>query len=394
MSVTAPEGFVASAAACGLKASGAPDLSLVATADGRPVAAAATFTTNKAAAAPVNVSRRHLQATAGRAAAVVLNSGNANAATGQPGDEHAERMCALVAHELSCESDEVLVCSTGLIGIPLRIDQVTAAIPALVGARAAGAEAGQAAANAIMTTDTRSKQVVVPGRGFTVGGMAKGAAMLAPNMATMLAVLTTDAAAEPAMLRRALQDAVSRSFNQMTVDGCTSTNDTVIVLASGRAAAAGSPTEVELTDALWEACADLAGQMAADAEGATKVVRVRVVGAADHHEAAAGARKIAQSQLVKCSFYGQDPYWGRVVSELGSAGIGFDMDRVRITYGGITVCRGGVEAGDPAQADALAKIMAGDTVEVVAHLGLGTGEASMITCDLGHGYIDENMGTS
>jgi glutamate N-acetyltransferase/amino-acid N-acetyltransferase len=252
--------------------------------------------------------------------------------------------------------------------------------------------------------------------------MAKGAAMLAPNMATMLAVLTTDAAAEPAMLRRALQDAVSRSFNQMTVDACTSTNDTVIVLASGRAqaraaaaapagdwaatpapaaasnwagaAAAGPPTEVELTDALWEACADLAGQMAADAEGATKVVRVRVVGAADYHEAAAGARKIAQSQLVKCSFYGQDPYWGRVVSELGSAGISFDMDRVRITYGGITVCRGGVEAGDPAQAGALAKVMAGDTIEVVAHLGLGTGEASMITCDLGHGYIDENMSTS
>ena len=396
MSVTAPAGFVASAAACGLKASGAADLSLVATADGRPVPAAATFTTNKASAAPVNVSRRHLQATSGRAAAVVLNSGNANAATGAAGDEGAERMCALVAEGLGCRPTEILVCSTGLIGIPLPIDKVAAGIPGLVGTRAAGAEAGQAAANAIMTTDTRSKQVVVPGRGFTVGGMAKGAAMLAPNMATMLAVLTTDAEAEPAVLRRALQDAVSRSFNQMTVDGCTSTNDTVIVLASGQAGpTAGAPaTELELTDALWEACADLAGQMAADAEGATKVVRVKVVGAADHVEAAAGARKIAQSQLVKCSFYGQDPYWGRVVSELGSAGIAFELDRVRVTYGGITVCRGGVEAGDPRQADALTKVMAGDTVEVVAHLGLGTGEASMITCDLGHGYIDENMGTS
>jgi glutamate N-acetyltransferase/amino-acid N-acetyltransferase len=396
MSVTAPEGFVAGAAACGLKASGTADLSLVATADGRPVPAAATFTTNKASAAPVNVSRRHLQATSGRAAAVVLNSGNANAATGAAGDEHAERMCTLVAEGLGCQTTEVLVCSTGLIGILLKIDKVAAGIPVLVQSRAAGAEAGQAAANAIMTTDTRSKQVVVPGRGFTVGGMAKGAAMLAPNMATMLAVLTTDAEAEPAVLRRALQDAVSRSFNQMTVDGCTSTNDTVMVLASGRAAPApgGRATELELTDALWEACADLAGQMAADAEGATKVVRVKVAGAADHVQAAAGARKIAQSQLVKCSFYGQDPYWGRVVSELGSAGIAFELDRVRITYGGITVCRGGVEAGDPAQADALRKVMAGDTVEVVAHLGLGSGEASMITCDLGHGYIDENMGTS
>jgi glutamate N-acetyltransferase/amino-acid N-acetyltransferase len=396
VSVTGPKGFVASAAACGLKASGAPDLSLVATADGHPVPAAATFTTNKASAAPVNISRRHLRATQGHAVAVVLNSGNANAATGVPGDEHAERMCALVAEGLSCQSDEVLVCSTGLIGIPLKIDRVAKGIPTLIKARAAGAEAAQAAANAIMTTDTRSKQVLVPGRGFTVGGMAKGAAMLAPNMATMLAVLTTDAVADPAVLRRALQDAVSRSFNQMTVDGCTSTNDTVMVLASGQAepATGGPVTELELTDALWEACADLAGQMAADAEGATKVVRVRVVGAADHLDAVAGARKIAQSQLVKCSFYGQDPYWGRVVSELGSAGMAFELDRVRITYGGITVCRGGVEAGDPAQAGALKAVMASDTVEVVAFLGLGTGEASMITCDLGHGYIDENMGTS
>ncbi|MDQ6616139.1 MAG: bifunctional glutamate N-acetyltransferase/amino-acid acetyltransferase ArgJ [Actinomycetota bacterium] len=393
MSVTAPAGFVAAAAACGLKASGADDLSLVATADGRPVPAAATFTTNHATAAPVNVSRRHLEATAGHAAAVVLNSGNANAATGAVGDAHAEQMCALVARGLGCSAQDVLVCSTGLIGIPLPIDKVVAGIPALVDARAGGVAAGQAAAHAIMTTDTRSKQVVVPGPGFSVGGMAKGAAMLAPNMATMLAVLTTDAVADPATLRRALTDAVSRSFNQMTVDGCTSTNDTVIVLASGHASAP-PPTGVALTDALWEACADLAGQMAADAEGATKVVRVRVVGAADHRDAAAGARKIAQSQLVKCSFYGQDPYWGRVVSELGSAGIAFELDRVRISYGGVTVCRGGVEATDPAATAALKAIMGSKTIELVADLGLGAGEAGMITCDLGHGYIDENMTTS
>jgi glutamate N-acetyltransferase/amino-acid N-acetyltransferase len=392
VSITAAPGFVAAGVPCGLKASGGPDLSLVATADGRAVPAAAVFTTNKATAAPVNVSRRHLAASGGYAAAVVANSGNANAATGLAGDDHAEQMCALTASGLGCAPAEVLVCSTGLIGIPLPIDKVAAAIPALVAARASGPEAGQAAANAIMTTDTHAKQVVVPGRGFTVGGMAKGAAMLAPNMATMLAFLTTDASAEPAVLRRALRDAVARSFNQMTVDGCTSTNDTVTAMASGTSNL--TPTEVELTDALWEACADLAGQMAADAEGGTRVVRVRVSGAADHHEAAAGARKIAQSQLVKCSFYGQDPYWGRVVSELGSAGIAFQLDRVRITYGGITVCRGGVEATDPGDAAALKEVMAADTVELVAHLGLGNGEASMITCDLGHGYIDENMTTS
>ncbi len=182
----------------------------------------------------------------------------------------------------------------------------------------------------------------------------------------------------------------------MTVDGCTSTNDTVIVLANGTAAptSGAAPSELELTDALWEACADLAGQMAADAEGGTRVIRVRVTGAADHFQAAAGARKIAQSQLVKCSFYGLDPYWGRVVSELGSAGIDFEMDRVSIAYGGITVCRGGVEATDPAEADTLNAVMACETVELVADLGLGTGEAGMITCDLGHAYIDENMTTS
>jgi glutamate N-acetyltransferase/amino-acid N-acetyltransferase len=300
-------------------------------------------------------------------------------------------MCAVTAEELGAQASEVLVCSTGLIGIPLAIDKVVAGIASLVAARAPGPVAGEAAATAIMTTDTRSKQVVVPGRGFTVGGMAKGAAMLAPDMATMLAVLTTDAVVAPSTLRRALKDAVSRSFNQMTVDGCTSTNDTVIVLASARAS---EPTALELTDALWEACADLAGQMVADAEGGSKVVRVKVVGAATAEEAAAGARKIAQSQLVKCSFYGQDPYWGRVISELGSAAIAFDLDRVTVSYGGITVCRGGVEASDPRQAEALKAVMAGPSVELVADLRLGTGEAAMITCDLGHGYIDENMGTS
>ncbi|HEX3540603.1 MAG TPA: bifunctional glutamate N-acetyltransferase/amino-acid acetyltransferase ArgJ [Acidimicrobiales bacterium] len=392
MSVTAPVGFVAGGVACGVKASGDLDLALVASTDGRPVAAAAVFTANKAAAAPVQVSRRHLEASDGRAAAVVVNSGNANAATGAAGVAHAEQTCAVVAQGLGCRETEVLVCSTGLIGIPLAIDRITAGIPVLLQAR--NSEGGPTAATAMMTTDTHAKQVVVPGAGFTVGGMAKGAAMLAPNMATMLAVLTTDAATDPATLKRALAEAVARSFNQMTVDGCTSTNDTVIVLASGRAAPPAAPGEAELTDALWEACADLAGQMAADAEGGTRVVRVRVTGAASSADAAAGARKIAQSPLVKCSFYGQDPYWGRVVSELGSAGIEFDLDRVEISYGGITVCRGGVAAGDPGRSADLKKVMAADTVEVVARLGLGDGEAAMITCDLGHGYIDENMGTS
>ena len=233
MSVTGPRGFVAAGIAAGVKATGDPDLSLVATADAGAVAAAATFTSNKLAAGPVQVSRAHLAATGGRAAAVVLNSGNANAANGATGVEHAERMCATTAAALGCQADDVLVCSTGLIGIPFPIEVVEAGVPALVAARSP--EGGADAARAIMTTDTVAKEVLVVRPSFSVGGMAKGAAMLAPNMATMLAVLTTDAAAEPAALQAALHEAVNRSFNRVVSDGCTSTNDTVIVQASSRA---------------------------------------------------------------------------------------------------------------------------------------------------------------
>ena len=232
MSVNAPEGFVASGVACGIKASGAPDLALVASVAGA-VPAAGVFTANLAAAAPVQVSRTHLGATAGHAAAVVLSSGNANAATGAPGVAAAERMCALVGVGLGVEAAEVLVCQTGLIGIPFPLAPVENGIPVLVEARQGGRDAARRAATAIMTTDTVCKEVTVEGAGFSVGGMAKGAAMLAPNMATMLAVLTTDARSDSETLARALGEAVETTFNRMTVDGCTSTNDTVLVLASG-----------------------------------------------------------------------------------------------------------------------------------------------------------------
>jgi glutamate N-acetyltransferase/amino-acid N-acetyltransferase len=320
---------------------------------------------------------------------VIVNSGNANAATGARGNADAERMCQLIADGIGCRAGQVLVCSTGLIGIPLQIDAIESAIPELLRRRAG--DGGLSAAEAIMTTDTHPKQVALTNNEFAVGGMAKGAAMLAPHMATMLALLTTDATAKPAVLQRALIAAVTRSFNQLTTDGSTSTNDTVIVLASGRSGV--EPEEAELTETLWEACSDLAGQMAHDAEGATKVVRVRVTGATTSDDAAQGARRIAESQLVKCSFYGEDPYWGRIVSELGSAGIAFDLDRVSVSYGGITVCAGGVEA--PFQdADALKTAMAQPSIELVADLGLGDGHGAVLTVDLSHGYIDENMGTS
>jgi glutamate N-acetyltransferase/amino-acid N-acetyltransferase len=387
VSVTAPAGFVAAGVACGIKPSGRPDLSLVATTDGRPVPAAATFTANRLKAAPVVVSMHHLAATGGHAAAVILNSGNANAATGVSGRDHAERMCAGAAQALGCVPEEVLVCSTGLIGIPLPIDVVEAGIAALVSSR--HADGGRDAAVAIMTTDTVAKEALVAGRGFTVGGMAKGAAMLAPNMATMLAVLTTDAASDPATLTRLLQHGVAESFNRMTVDGCTSTNDTVIILASG---AAGPVDEAELGAAIAAACFSLATQMVGDAEGATKVVRVEVAGAASDDEAARGARKVAESQLVKCSWFGEDPYWGRIGSELGSAGIEFDPDRMAVAYGDVTVAAGGI-AVDHDEA-ALKEHMAGRFLTVRADLGLGDGEAYVLTNDLSHAYIDENKGTS
>lgn len=390
MSVTAARGFSAAGVHCGVKSSGDLDLSLVATADGAAVPAAAVFTSNLMSAAPVVTSRAHLDATGGRAAAVVLNSGNANAATGSQGLADAEAMCRGVGAELGCDPAEVLVCSTGLIGIPLPVDEIAAGIPKLVAARSADPAGSDAAAEAILTTDTVRKEAVARAGEVVVGGMAKGAAMLAPDMATMLAVLTTDAVAEPAMLQRILRAGVDATFNRLSVDGCTSTNDTVILLASG---ASGVATEeVELAGAVTWVCDDLALAMAGDAEGATKVVRVTVSGATSDADAARCARKVAESQLVKCSWYGCDPYWGRVASEAGSAGVPFDLDRVGVRYGGISVASAGVSVDhDPA---ALAAHMAGRFLEVEVDLGLGQGRAEVLTNDLTHAYVDENMGTS
>jgi glutamate N-acetyltransferase/amino-acid N-acetyltransferase len=390
MSVTAPRGFTANGLACGIKPSGDPDLALVATASGEPVAAAAVFTRNKMTAPPVVTSAAHLALSGGQAAAVVLNSGCANAATGAQGMADAQEMAALVAAELGCRPTEVLVCSTGLIGFELPMDAVRSGIAPLVAARAADAGAGRRAAEAIRTTDTCRKEVIVQRDGITVGGMAKGAAMLAPNMATMLAVLTTDAAVPPARLTEVLRAAVADSFNAMSVDGCTSTNDTVVLLASGEA---GPPAdERAFAEAVAAACLDLAQQMVGDAEGHTKVVTVEVTGALSDDEARAGARRVAESQLVKCSWYGGDPYWGRVASELGSAGIAFEADKVSVRYGEHLVARDGVTA--PVDEAALAAYMEGEQIHVVANLGLGDGRARILTNDLTHAYVDENMGTS
>jgi glutamate N-acetyltransferase/amino-acid N-acetyltransferase len=389
VSVSAPRGFVASGVSCGIKPGGALDLALVATADGAPVPAGAVFTSNRAAAAPVVVSRQHLQASGGYAAAVVLNSGNANAATGADGVSNAGHTCALVAEGLGCLEQDVLVCSTGLIGIPLPMGPVTSGIPPLLAGRSPKPDAAERAAEAILTTDTRRKEVSIGYGMFTVGGMAKGAAMLAPNLATMLAVLTTDAEISGGELHTALQRAVADTFNALSVDGCCSTNDTVIALASGKA---GRQPQHLVDEALSLACADLAEQMADDAEGATKRVTVRVTGARSADDARRVARGIAESQLVQCSLYGADPYWGRLVSEAGASGAVFDLDEVSVAYGGVTVCRGGV--GVAHDDEAVHAHLSERAVEVSVDLGLGDGQAAIVTTDLSPEYIAENMRTS
>jgi glutamate N-acetyltransferase / amino-acid N-acetyltransferase len=389
VSVTAPQGFVAAGGSAGIKGSGKPDVAVVAIRDGGAVPAAAVFTPNLAAAAPVQVSRQHFATAGAHCAGVVLTSGNANAATGDPGRQAARRLCEIVAAGMGAAPAEVLVCQTGLIGIPFPLDVVEGALPAIVADRAGGAVAGGAAADAILTTDTVRKEVVIRRDGVTIGGMAKGAAMLAPHLATMLAVLTTDVRADPATLARVLVRGVGPSFNSMTVDGATSTNDTVVLLASGLS---GELSEPVLTEMVVEACGSLADQMAEDAEGATKVVRIVVSGATSVGEAHVAARKVADSLLVKCSLNGEDPYWGRVVSELGSAGVDFDIDRVSVDYGGVMVCRDGVAAiHDPA---VVAQHLAQRHVEIRCHLGLGDGDAVVTTNDLGYGYLDENRTTS
>ncbi len=396
MSVTAANGFEAGGIACGIKPSGALDLALVATADRRAASAAGVFTTNLVQAAPVQVSRDHLQS--GRAAAVVLNSGNANAATGENGRRDARRMCELTAESLGCPPEDVLVCSTGLIGVPMPMAPIETGIPDL--AETLGPH-GDLAAEAILTTDTVRKEArervdLADGTAVTVGGMAKGAAMLAPSMATMLAALTTDAAADPLALHEMLAAAVAASFHELSIDGCTSTNDTVLALANGQSGnepiEPGSPDASRLEDAFRRVCWSLSMQMASDAEGATKLVDITVSGARSRDEARRAARTVAESQLVQCSLNGGDPYWGRVLSELGVSGAVFDPEEVAIAYGDVTVCRDGVRAEhDEAQLD---KVMNERSITVTCDLNAGSERATMRTTDLSHAYIDENRRTS
>ena len=392
MSVTSVPGFAASGVACGIKSSGAPDLALVATTNRKPVPTAGVFTTNLACAAPVQVSRAHLAS--GHSAAVILNSGNANAATGEYGRGVAKEMCSLVAAPLGVGAEDVLVCSTGLIGIPMSIDPIAAGIPGLVANLGTDATAGESAAQAILTTDTVRKESFISSNGFCVGAMAKGAAMLAPAMATMLAVIVTDAVATPDLLKQALAYGVRDSFNMLLVDGAMSTNDTVLLLANG-SSNVNTNTKSRATafmDAIGETCAQLSVAMAADAEGATKLATIVVRGARTESDARQAARSVAASQLVQCSLYGSDPYWGRVLSELGASGATFDPERTTISYNSVTVCRNGVAAAH--DEIALVQTMGQREILIECNLQAGDKSATMHFTDLSHAYIDENAATS
>ena len=386
MSVTAAEGFVASGCHAGIKRR-RYDMALLATEDGRPVPCAAVFTQNKFFAPPVDVSRTRLLSNGGRAAAVIVNSGNANAGTGAAGKADAEAMCAAAADALGIGVKSVLVCSTGIIGTPLPMEQILAATPKL--AKKLSRDGAHDAAKGILTTDHQTKEVVVRGSSFTLGGMAKGCGMIAPNMATMLAFLTTDADVSAEEMTRILRDASDRSFNTLNVDGATSTNDTAILLASGRR---GRPDMVEFADAVHKACEDLTLQMARDAEGMTKMVALRVTGAKSDAEARIAAKNIAENNLVKCSWYGGDPYWGRLLAAAGSSGVAFEAEKTSVSYGGIVVSRAGTNFDHDGKA--VAKHMSGERIEIEVALGLGTGEAQVIGIDLGPGYIKENSKTS
>jgi glutamate N-acetyltransferase/amino-acid N-acetyltransferase len=385
VTVTGPQGFRAAGVAAGIKASGALDLTLVVN-DGPLDVAAGVFTRNVIKAAPVLWSQEVLKQQ--RLKAVVLNSGGANAATGPGGFQDTHATAEKVAEVLQVGAIEVAVCSTGLIGERLPMAAVLSGVDAAVKALDASAEASLNAAEGVMTTDSKPKQALAEhASGWSVGGFAKGAGMLAPNLATMLSVLTTDAVVDKETLDRALRAATHVTFDRLDVDGGTSTNDTVLVLASG--ASGVEPTEAELTEVLTAVSHDLVLQLRADSEGATKDVDVTVRGAATEADAIAVARTIAEDNLVKTALFGSDPNWGRIAMALGRVPARIDPDAVSIAINGVTLFAQGVPAADRSEAD-----LTGRAVEIVVDLGVGASTATIYTTDLSHGYVEENSAYS
>lgn len=383
MSVTAPKGFRAAGVAAGLRSTGAPDVALVVN-DGPDATAAGVFTANRVKAAPVLWSQQVLKGRALRA--VVLNAAGANACTGPAGFQDTHRTAEHVAAKLGAMgAGQVAVCSTGLIGVRLDLPKLLSGVDSAV--KALSKAGGINAAEAIMTTDTHPKTTEVTRDGWSVGGMAKGAGMLAPALATMLCVLTTDAVADAETLDNALREATRLTFDRLDSDGCMSTNDTVLLMASG--ASGLSPTQEELTEAVTQACHDLAQQLLADAEGHSKRVAIEVVNALTEEEAVEVGRSVARNNLLKCALFGKDPNWGRVLAAVGTTDAEFEPDRLDVAMNGVWVCRAGAAAEDRSKVD-----LSGKEIAITIDLHAGDAHATVWTNDLTHGYVHENSAYS
>jgi glutamate N-acetyltransferase/amino-acid N-acetyltransferase len=386
VSVTHPRGFRAGSAAAGLKSSGGLDVAVVVS-DGPIASAAGVFTGNRVKAAPVLWSQQVIST--GMVRVVVLNSGGANACTGPQGFQDTHATAELAAKLLSEDGEvgpvEVAVCSTGLIGQLLPMEKLSSGVERAI--RSLDADGGEAAARAIMTTDSRPKTTQVVGDGWSVGGMAKGAGMLAPGLATMLVVLTTDAVADSATLDHALRQATRRTFDRVDSDGCMSTNDTVLLLASG--ASGIEPSAAELDAAILEACGDLAMQLLGDAEGSTKDIAITVRSAATEDDAVQVARAVARNNLVKTALFGADPNWGRVLAAVGTTAAAFEPDQLDVAINDVWVCRCGAAAEDRSGVD-----LSGRAVRIEIELRAGDAEATVWTNDLSHAYVHENSAYS
>ena len=389
-SVAAPAGFRAAGVACGIKANGRPDLAIIAS--DRPAAAAAVFTLNRAVAAPVIVSREHLGASGGTMQAIVVNSGCANACTGEDGLAHARAMTEATGAALGIAPSQVLVASTGVIGVKLRMENLARGIDEA--ARSLSADGGPSAARAIMTTDPFPKEGAVEVRSdsgtFRIGGIAKGSGMIEPLMATMLGFVTLDAKVEPALLQRALKAAADDTFNAITVDGECSTNDCVFALANGASGVALGEAEYPLlVDALKQVCEPLASGIVRGGEGATKLITLRVIGAATNDEARRAARAIANSPLVKTAIHGGDPNWGRLVAVMGRSGSQFFLDRAAVRIGEVELFKDGTPYDE--RAGAAAAYLEGTDLVVEVDMGTGgSGRSHMWTCDLSAEYVKIN----
>lgn len=380
--ITSPRGFRASGVAAGIKKSGAADMALVLSeAD---CACAAVFTTNLVKAAPVQVCKEHIAARGGQMRAVIINSGNANAVTGALGAANARRTAERAAGALGIAPEGVLVMSTGVIGVQLPMEKVERGVTEAV--KALAPDGGHQAARAIMTTDTRPKEVAVKVGGATIGGMCKGAGMIHPNMATLLAVVTTDAQIGRAQLQPMLERAANLSFNRISVDGDTSTNDTLVVLANG--ASGVTPDAEEFQRALNDVCIELAKKIVKDGEGATKFITLTVAGARSEADAKQVASTIATSMLFKTAIYGRDANWGRVLAAAGRSGVSLDPGRVALRFGHLPVLKDGTPL--PFSEEEALKILSEPEIDIVLELGLGDAGATMWTCDLSHEYVTVN----